>query len=57
MPTQLPQTSPSMSVWLNYLIQSATVDTHYNFIDASFLEIIWRTNGDYKPSSGHLKAR
>lgn len=57
MPTQLPHTSPSLPVWFNYLIQSTVEDTHYNFIDSSFVEIIWRTNGDCKPSAGHLKAR
>jgi len=57
MPTQLPHSSSSVLVWLNYLIQSTTEDTHYNFIDSFSLEKIWRANADCKPSPGHLKAK
>lgn len=56
MPTQLPRTSPALSVWLNYLIQSTTEGTHYNFIHSSSAEMIWRTNCDGKASLRHLKA-
>lgn len=57
MPTQLPRTSPALALWLNYLIQSTTEDTHYNFIHSPSVEMIRRTNCDGKASPRHLKAR